>query len=115
MLVDDDNDKRTFIAAFISAAKWQATDDEKPVDDKEWTPGAVMTMTEWCLAFIQDNAADIAEFTPENAGVCFALTANGHGAGFIDYNTSAAMRLRDKCKPYSYDVYVNDDGKLEVT
>lgn len=69
-----------------------------------------------CSAFRTDNAEDLANMDPRQAGHDFWLTRNGHGAGFWDRGLGKrGERLTEAAYVYGEsDLYVGDDGKVYV-
>lgn len=66
------------------------------------------------LAFMADNADDLAGVEPAQIGHDFWLTRNRHGAGFWDRGLGAAgERLTAAAHVYgSVDLFVTDDGRV---
>lgn len=124
----NNRDREDFIDGYITALIWSSnTDGQKPEgynitddhDADDLTPEALGEIRSDCVDFI-GQCADMlearSEFTNyEYMGHDFALTRNGHGAGFWDRGLIYDEELTDACKPYgSMDLYVGDDGNLYV-
>lgn len=84
-------------------------------------PATLAAMVEDCKAFQESCAADLeiayaTGYEPNQAGIDFWLTRNGHGAGFWDRGLGAVGdRLSDACEPWgSRYAYAGDDGRLYV-
>lgn len=75
-------------------------------------------LKEQCRDFVVNNFELLCqtpeEYTFESAGHDFALTRNGHGAGFWDRGLGAIGKaLTEQCKAYgSFYLYAGDDGRL---
>jgi len=73
-----------------------------------------------CRDFVTANWADLASLDPEQCGHDFALTRNGHGAGFWDRGLGErGERLSKAAKVYGessgwYDADEFDDGRAVV-
>lgn len=121
-----------FTMAYIECTLWSSTDDANVplgsnygVDDL--TSGALTTMVEDCQQFQNANAEVLEQWyavgeTTERAGHDFWLTRNRHGAGFWDRWSNGGVeerlgrRLTDLAHNYGEaNLYVNDDGQLEVS
>jgi hypothetical protein len=122
-----------FHDAYLECLLWSSpvTDPDDPDGDylhaddidAELAPEAERAAAEDCAAFYDDNAetwrADDG-WTDAQAGHDFALTRNGHGAGFWDRyygaddpRAAAGTALANACKPYGpADLYIGDDGLL---
>jgi len=119
-----------FLAGYRAALFWSSTDDldgeTVNLDDFETSTQADDTCRADCLAFFVANYADIcaaAGLYPSRgeyggfslAGHDFALTRNGHGAGFWDGDLpealgerlTAASKTAGECWPY-----IGDDGEV---
>lgn len=114
---------RTFVdralTAYEECADW--TECERLGDDAEASGNYVIgfhvetlaTFSADVTSFIRDNAADVAELSPESIGHDLWLTRNRHGAGFWDgdYAPEIGKRLTDAAHAYgTCDLYVGDDG-----
>jgi len=114
-----------FVAGYREAILWAGSDwhgmvddNPDPLDDNygddDWTDEAKAEMAAECLDFIRGNRADLvlahtlrtdAAGDPYEGwawlGHDFALTRNGHGAGFWDRGIGdVGRRLTDACRPY---------------
>lgn len=123
-----DTYREEFVAQYIHTMLWQATgEDGTPlgqdftVDDFSGKARAEMRAD--CEDFLtEDTRGTLAELGESHgydagaAGHDFALTRNGHGAGFWDRGLGeAGDELTALAKPYgTQDVYVGDSGSLEV-
>lgn len=113
-----------FFDQYLETLLWSSTDmdTEQPLDDDY----GIYDFEPNCLANIKSEALDyfytsrhLWYSTPDNYGLTlhahdFALTRNGHGAGYWDRGLG---RLGDKltkaCEAYgNIDLYVGDDGML---
>ena len=108
------------ISAYVECALWAGTDGENPLDDtysvSDLSAEALAEITQDCEAFAADNADDLADWTPEQAGHDFYLTRNGHGTGFWDRGHEAGDRLSAAAKVYgTSDLYPGDDGALYLS
>lgn len=92
---------------------------------EDFTPETAETMREDCARFIRENAADLAAYAEERAGLewsaaslaghDFWLTRNHHGAGFWDRGLSEELgeRLTAAAQAFgTVDLYTGDDGKI---
>ena len=73
--------------AYIECAVWSSTDEHGESMDGLGLPisGSLRDGAEIeCRDFYSENAADLADMDPGQAGHDFWLTRNGHGAGFWD-------------------------------
>lgn len=121
---------QAFLTGYTTALFWSSTDD---VDGETVNLDLYPVSTQAgdhcraaCLAFWQANEADIraaaAEYNKDDgfgyAGHDFALTRNGHGAGFWDGDLTealgerltAASKAAGECWPYvgdDYHVYIS--------
>lgn len=122
---------KTFTAAYIEAALWSSSSDEKgsPMD-QDYGPSDIASetrakMEKDCQEFYGDYESEWTEggWSDEQAGHDFWLTRNGHGAGFWDRNFdggaakrtsfSLAGSLAKGAKAYfGFDLYIGDDGKV---
>lgn len=111
-----------FTQAYAHAMLWANTTEEdadgnptgESVDPYAWADSgdplwAVSAFTvqsrrqvnEDCTAFVRDQWGDLADLDPGQAGHDFALTRNGHGAGFWDRGLGdRGDRLTQASKPY---------------
>ena len=119
-----------FLRAYLETALWSSTDEQgQPLDANygvdDIAEESVRNAAVDCLAFREDNAADLAsvgrgrgEWTDmEGHAHDFWLTRNGHGAGFWDRGYGAVgERLTVAAHVWGpSDVYVGDDGKVYLT
>lgn len=121
-----------FLAGYSTALLWSSTDE---VDGETVNLDQYSTSNQAddhcraaCLAFFKAHATDLAEAAPlyvsaqgstgyEMAGHDFALTRNGHGAGFWDGDLPEALGARlteaskaaGECWPY-----IGDDGTVYI-
>lgn len=111
MNIHDHEDRAEFIYAFGIAASWQAYDDDHGgLEGFDFSPEAEEKIEAWCNEFMDAHCVELAGvITAREAGTCFALSANGHGAGFMYhlYNEHA-LKLCDDSKPYAYHVWLTD-------
>jgi hypothetical protein len=108
---------KTFVNAFIECAAWQAYDEDgDTLDGYDFSEKAEKLMRQWCSEFIDANASDLATLDASQSGHDFALSANGHGAGFFDRGYGAiGTRLQEACRPYEYHVWLDEEtGELEI-
>jgi hypothetical protein len=113
----DYSDLDEFTAAFSEAAAWQATDEAGDnLDGHYFSAEAEKTIRAWCSEFIDANALDLLTLDASQSGHDFALSANGHGAGFFDRGYGAiGTRLQKACRPYEYHVWLDEEtGELEI-
>ena len=123
------HDLDDFTATYIECLIWSGLDygreDESgnnpPLDDNndssDLTQEAIASIVEECKDFQTSNAKDLEEWGDDSqAGHDFALTRNGHGAGFWDRGRGAlGDRLTDACKPYGgQDLWPDGNGALVV-
>lgn len=121
-----------FLTGYTAALLWSSTDEVDcetvNLDDYELSTAGGDRCRADCLAFFKATAVDLAEAAPlyvshqastgyEMAGHDFALTRNGHGAGYWDGDlpealgdrlTKAAEKLGE-CWPY-----LGDDGEVYI-
>jgi hypothetical protein len=113
-----------FTRQFLETLLWSETDNAneqggEPFDAnygvEDLAPETIAAAKEDCADFQAAQAADLARAgDDEQNGHDFALTRNGHGAGFWDRGYGAVgERLTQACKPYgSFNLYLGDDGKI---
>lgn len=118
---DTTRDRATFLTAYIETLLWSETDDNgEPLDGSyDYTDVGFAQRAEMqqdCDEFIAANEADLADIDASQAGHDFALTRNGHGAGFWDRGLGdVGDRLSDASKVYgTQGLSVGDDEKLYV-
>jgi len=115
----------SFTDAYLTCLAWSSTDDAMSDRHAELTleelePDSRAALVADCVAFYADQAELWADgWTDEQAGHDFALTRNGHGAGFWDRyydggpNDAAGDQLTDACRPYgTAELYELDDGRI---
>jgi len=98
---------------------WKRDDPEASFDFSDFSPGALQTIQEDLGKFYSENSEDIEMFKKEH-GVddsqvahSFWLTREGHGAGFIDFDSEYADRLSEASGVFGEaDAYVGDDGQI---
>lgn len=83
-------------------------------DRDDFAPEAIAEATEDVASFYKDAGDLLNDLDDSQVGHDFALTRNGHGAGFWDRGLGeVGDKLTTLCHPYdSTDPYVGDDGKL---
>lgn len=80
----------TFLSAYVECLVWQASEDDisamhHGADLLDFDPASRVDIQTDCQAFYDANRELWADgWTDEQAGHDFALTRNGHGAGFWD-------------------------------
>jgi hypothetical protein len=101
----------------------ESADADPGAYDDELTDEARAEIEEDCRNFVSANIFDlmVSGLDSSQCGHDFALTRNGHGAGFWDHYSSATPegkicdRLSKACKPYGEQTFiVNAQGKVEV-
>lgn len=121
---------RSFITAYEESLLWSSVvfvsedDDGTPADslDLPLSKGARASIRVDCIGFIRGNREDLERaltlgaWSPEMAGHDFALTRNGHGAGFWDryWNDTEEARIGDRMSDASRvyggtDLWINDE------
>lgn len=119
-----------FLAAHNAALLWSSSDDVDGetvnLDRYELSTAAADTCRADCLAFFVANHADLVEAAgcyrgrEEHGGMAlaghdFALTRNGHGAGFWDGDLPDALgdRLTEACKAAGQvEAFIGGDGLI---
>ena len=123
---------REFLAGYLTALYWSSSDtvngEDVHLDGYQASTAADDAGRADCLAFFKANRADIAEAAThyrssqgstgfEMAGHDFALTRNGHGAGYWDGDLPDDLgdRLTEASKAAG-EVwpYIGDDGLIYV-
>lgn len=118
-------DYAAFLAGYIDALLWSSSDEVDGqtvnLDDCELSTAGADSCRADCLDFFTANhgdlttAADCAGYSFAHAGHDFALTRNGHGAGFWDGDlpeelgerlTEASEAAGEVC------AYIGDDGQV---
>ena len=98
-------------------AKYNITDEH---DHSDMTLDAISESFEDCNDFVSHNIAMLEERAVatdwSSMGHDFALTRNGHGAGFWDRGLRFDHELSEECKPYgSAHLMMDEDGLLFIT
>jgi len=116
-----------FVEGYVEALLWSETfgkeGEEQPMDDEygpeDFSPDAVETTLDECWDFWSSNLYYFCRVTFEGytwsmAGNDFALTRNGHGAGYWDRGLGEiGDKLTEAAKiPGNASLYVGDDGRL---
>lgn len=117
-------DEQTFINAYIECLLWSSEPDSS--DEDAWPDDATLSdearerCEVECKAFLYRFRPFI-EAEPTDPGLSqaghdFALTRNGHGAGFWDgdWPTYGDMLTKGSKSFGEIDIYVGDDGQLEI-
>lgn len=121
-----------FTAAFFEALLWSETDETSAGGDGSYPPDVEMEGASFdrlvaeCEKFYTAHASTWNgkcrcgyEWTDDQmAGHDFALTRNGHGAGFWDgdWAEPAATTLTEACKAFGeVSLYRGDDGRVYVS
>lgn len=68
-----------------------------------------------CASFVAANIFDLMDsgLSSSEAGHCFYLARNRHGAGFIDYSGDVFDRLLDAARVYGSQSFIADeDGRI---
>lgn len=115
-----------FVAGYVTCALWTEELDGKYSKD-DFSESSMAKITEDCQKFFNENFymwdtvdSGTEEFTiHELAGHDLWLTRNGHGAGFWDrpkiYGQANSELLSIEARKFSNrNVYIGDDGKLEI-
>src|SRR4030095_1537970 len=109
-----------FLDAYTDCALWCSTDqDDIPLDmhytTDDFSTEALRRFCEDCKAFYTACIVGTnLPITDAQAGHCFWLNRNGHGAGFWDRGMGdIGEELSRQSKTYgSCDLYVGDDGHI---
>lgn len=113
----DDDDHGTCTEECVENGNPAPLADNYGADDV--APAALESIREDCQAFYDHNAADLADWSPGQAGHDFYLTRNGHGAGFWDRGAGAAGdRLADAARVYGtseLNPFYAEDGQLGLS
>lgn len=126
----------TFTSAYIEALLWSSsvcTDHDSveytSADEYDYSNSLELASRIDCVDFIQSNidllkqqvtALQSTGYTEEQSieltGHDFALTRNGHGAGYWDRGTGViGTELTELAKSYgSIDLYLDDDNKVSI-
>lgn len=111
----------TFVEHYIIALFWSESDEDgEPMDSVSSTDDladvAYREIRKDCEKFITENRVLLEQlpYDFDQAGHDFALTRNGHGAGFWDRGTGElGDKLTEKCEKYGHcNLYIGDDGKV---
>lgn len=111
-------DAETFTQAYTEALIWSSDDDSEEWAEATVSEGLKTQAGIECRAFLYRAAVYIdAEPTQPGmvrAGHDFALTRNGHGAGFWDGDWPVYGRLLTKISESfgGVDLYIGDDGLI---
>lgn len=116
-----DHRLETFIEQYIETLFWSETDgDDTPLDlnheKMDLSSETLEKIRKDCEKFFNENM-DLLEKVPGGYSQCghdFALTRNGHGAGFWDRGLGKMGDiLTEKCDEFGqFDLYIGDDGKI---
>lgn len=118
---------KKFLTQYLETALWAENDESderggEPFDKNysisDFSDEALEKATRDTNKFIEENEADLAEISDEDAGHDFWLTRNRHGAGFGDgdYPKDIDNRLRKAAQAFGeINIYVGDDGELHFT
>ena len=110
-----------FHAGYIETLLWSSVIlDESHAEDWPESPELVEQTRAECLDFWREHYSDLEQaigqdgYSAEHAGHDFALTRNGHGAGFWDRGLGeVGERLTEHAHAFgSADLYLGDDGWL---
>jgi hypothetical protein len=99
--------KAQFVSGFIAAAVWQAHDEQGDLDRFRLSKKGREYLTRQASTFYDKHRSLIGEVDIDDdyAGHATALSANRHGAGWMDYRGEAAKKLSKLSHEYAYDVY----------
>jgi hypothetical protein len=113
--------REAFFAQYIETLLWSETDDNGESLDGAYSAedvdaAGLAEMRQDCDDFVSSNLEDLADIEAGQAGHDFALTRNGHGAGFWDRGLGElGDRLSDAAKVYgTQGLSVGNDGVLYV-
>lgn len=115
-------------APSISTEEWQAAEFEPfegsipgDVGFSDLAPEALTEIIADCTAFqsaneeLLESAYANGRYGPDQAGVDYWLTRNGHGAGFWDRGLGKiGDDLSAMCRQQGVNVYLGDDGKVYI-
>lgn len=119
-------DTDRFFNAFLASLLWSETDGEVALYAKftreDIHPNTLAGLRQQCEQFIATNLDDLAlatqavDYDWESAGHDFALSRNGHGAGYFDRGLAeVGERLQEAAQAAgSAEAYPGDDGKVYV-
>lgn len=121
------DETNAFFNAFLAALLWSENDGEDASLSERFTiadihPNSLAGLRDQCDRFVSDHRADLLAATQavgydwEQAGHDFALSRNGHGAGYFDRDLGeVGDRLQEAAQVAGpADAYVGDDGKVHV-
>lgn len=134
-MTNDKSDFEAFFNAYVECALWSSTAyghgeaegepcelgescdcsfERANYDASDLAPECEAAMREDCRAFIDSNAADLAELDAGQCGHDFWLTRNWHGTGFWDRGYGdLGQRLTAASHPYGeVYLYVGEDGMV---
>ena len=114
----------TMVDHYLIAALWSSTDDDGEQFENMFFPDAIdessrNQATEDCKSFIELAGTLLANWSPEQVGLDFWLSRNGHGAGFFDRTHIAD---KETCKALQkiartfkeLNVYTNDNVTVGI-
>lgn len=109
----------SFTDAYKEAMLWSSTDDDgEPLDGMSLSSKAEEEMESECEDFYEEYSDYWdGKISDERAGHDFALSRNGHGAGFFDEGHALPKRdlLQKAARAYGeQNLYVGDDGDVHV-
>lgn len=102
----------------VHPEEWQTPADGWQVD--AFTPGSRQQIDSDSRDFVLSNWADLKDLDPGQAGHDFALSRNGHGAGFFDRGLGdKGTRLQDAARVYGessawFDAAEHENGQASV-
>lgn len=110
----------TFTRAYLECLMWSSADEDGESFDihdlHDLSVPALELVERECSEFESAYWDEIGD-RPKHAGHDFALTRNGHGAGFWDGDWPEPMGdiLTKACKAYgSCELYLGDDNQLHI-
>ena len=117
-----------FVASFLKCLLWSTTDGEDGnLDDRfsvaDLAPATLAGLRDDCAEFVEAQlddllwATDRPEYDWSNAGHDYALSRNGHGAGYFDRDLGeVGERLQEAARQAGeVDAYGGDDGLVYVS
>jgi hypothetical protein len=100
----------TFTQAYIDALVWSSDDETEAYSEATVSEALKVQAAKDCEEFQRFHAGLYEGLNDDQAGHYFALSRNGHGAGFFDVGMHEAQKA---ARVYGcVDVYVGDDGQL---
>lgn len=99
-----------FTQAYLWALVWSSTDESEDYENATVSDSLLNKAIKDCKEFQKFHSNLYKGIDDTQAGLNFALSRNGHGAGFFDLNLNDAQ-IAAKAYGNVY-VYVGDDGKL---